>query len=466
MKILSDASSEDDPGKKIEEDFENLAETGEETMSYCICESKGFCSKHLCYKTQRDFELCKGIRISDHHRDKYRKAWEEGRGYAQRDLNNNKSKAIITHELEPTTINQRASSEGPGTELIRIYQDAGMPPCKACKDLAATMDRIGISQCEKTIDKIVEDILPRAKSWIATNRPWIHRLLPGVVEDAGIKAKIKMDVHLAIQNAKKAKEIKRKREKRTNKKYKGPQDLKLSKPDPFEFPGTPHTTLLFHLYPLRETFEYHVDKLKKLSHSFDRKILGVACDKSSMTFDEIKSAFGTEWEYVTVDNNPKLREVATYSKMISMLDFNDPNHVTFCAHGKGAQSHTIKSDSIDWWTSAMYETVLNNLEGVLGEFRKGYQITGSFRRLGGNLGTKYRWHYSGAFYAFKNDFFKDKKIPQYRNRWWGTESWPGDNFGINVSSVIFNQNTKSGDLYNINDQPRKELEKWRDNLFN
>jgi hypothetical protein len=452
MKILSDTSSEDEA--------ENQAETDEETMDYCVCESKGFCSKHLCYKTQRDFELCKGIAISDYHRDSYRKAWDEGRGYAQLDLKNNQSKVMTIHNSE-ATIKPLPSTGGAGTELVRIYQNAGVPPCKACKDLAARMDKIGIEKCEETIDKIVEDILPRAKNWIATNRPWVHRLLPGAVEDAGIKIRLKMDVDRAIKNAKIAK---KRLVKKIQKKYRNSRDLNSNELVPFEFPGTPHTTLLFHLYPLHETLEYHACKLKELSHSFDRKILGVACDESSMTFDEVKSVFGTEWEYVKETNNRKLREVTTYRKMIHMLDLKDPNHVTFCAHGKGAQSHTIKSDSIDWWTSAMYETVLNNPEGVLNEFRKGYQITGSFRRLGSALGTKYRWHYSGSFYAFKNDFFKDNEVPKYRNRWWGTESWPGDHFGINVSSVIFNQDTKQGDLYKIKEQPRKELEKWRDNL--
>lgn len=487
-------------------------------MSYCICQGPGFCEKHRCEKTKRDFELCQGINIDEANRDAYRKAWDEGRGYAQRNAEalsdtlgvTRKAKdahscqcpsmeaghcelhkmfktkrdkeicngidvsaeemdetvqawelkAFSLGKVKPAADPKLAMSRpigGPGTELVLIYQKAGVPPCKSCKDLATKMDKIGIEGCEETIDQIVEDIIPRAKAWVATNRPWVHRLLPGVVEDAGIKAKVRLDVERAIENAK---ATKKKGEHAKNKKYKGPRSLETTPPEPYVFPGEPHTTLLFHLYAIPETAKYHANKLKELDHAFDRKILGVALDEKTMNLDEIKSLYGPEWEYVSIPNNSKLREVSTYQKMIEMLDFDDPNHVTFCGHGKGSQSHTIDSQAIEWWTSAMYETVLNNREGVLDEFRKGYKITGSFRRLGKGLGTKYRWHYSGTFYAFKNDFFKGKSTPDYRKRWWGTESWPGDHFGINESSVIFNEGTGSGDLYKIEEQPKEELEAW------
>lgn len=492
-------------------------------MSYCICERAGFCEKHNCEKTQRDFELCKGIRVSEKNRDAYRKAWEEGRGYAQRNsealsnavditrkpkethscqcpsmqaghcelhkmfktkrdkeicngvevsseemdetIRSWERKAFSLRSTKPSTdpvLEVGRSVGGPGTELVLIYQKAGVPPCKSCKDLASKMDKIGIEGCEEKIDQIVEEIIPRAKAWVATNRPWVHRLLPGVIEEAGIRSKVRLDVNKAIENAKKSKQ---KSEHARHKKYRGPKSLILPDPIPFIFPGEPHTTLLFHLYAIPSTAKYHAHKLKEIAHTFDRRILGVALDEKTMSIDDVKSLYGSEWEYVVVPNDSKLREVATYQKMIKMLDFDDPNHITFCGHGKGSQTHTIDSDKIDWWTSAMYETVLNNREGVLEEFRKGHKITGSFRRLGKGLGTKYRWHYSGTFYAFKNDFFKDKSIPEYRKRWWGTESWPGDHFGINESSVIFSDNEgNGGDLYKLEEQPRKELEEWRGNL--
>lgn len=488
-------------------------------MNYCVCEHAGFCEKHNCEKTQRDFELCKGIRVTEKNRDAYRRAWEEGRGYAQKasvvplrvpnisveappphvcecslaeaghcELHNmfksKREKEIcrgdnvdktereellgkweaktvrkINQNREPVVSKAGNISPlgGAGTELIAIFTKKGVPSCKACKDMARKMDKMGINRCEESIDGLAEEMLPRARGWIAINRSWVHRVLPDVVEDVGIKFKLKSYLKEAIANA-------RTKEKKVDfekaKKYRGPRSLMTASPDPYEFPGTPHKTLLFHLYPVPGATEHHFEKLSAISGDFDRKIMGIAYDRTTASPDQVKEKFGDDWEYVVVKNDKDLREVVTYRKMLKMLDFNDPNHVTFCAHGKGTQEHTVDSDPILWWTDAMYETVLYNQEGVIKEFEKGFKVVGSFRRLGNGLRTKYRWHYSGTFYAFKNDKFKDKEIPTHNSRWWGTESWPGDHFGVNESSVIFDDGTGNGDLYKVNLQPREEFEAW------
>lgn len=90
---------------------------------------------------------------------------------------------------------------GPGTELMTIYRKAAVPSCQACRGLAKRMDEWGVSECRERLDEIVSDIFPRAKAWIAENRPWVHRLLPGIVEDAAIRMKIRNDVTAAIDAA-------------------------------------------------------------------------------------------------------------------------------------------------------------------------------------------------------------------------------------------------------------------------
>src|SRR5262249_4997382 len=44
------------------------------------------------------------------------------------------------------------------------------------------------------------DILPRAKHWVANNMPWVHMLLPGAVEDFGIRRRLRSDIAKAIDN--------------------------------------------------------------------------------------------------------------------------------------------------------------------------------------------------------------------------------------------------------------------------
>jgi hypothetical protein len=91
---------------------------------------------------------------------------------------------------------------GPGTELIKIYEQAGVPSCSQCYELADKMNKWGVDGCLQNLNKIVEDILPRAKQWIASNKPWVNKLLPDRLKEAGIIMKIKQDVNIAISKTK------------------------------------------------------------------------------------------------------------------------------------------------------------------------------------------------------------------------------------------------------------------------
>lgn len=101
----------------------------------------------------------------------------------------------------PCKCSVKTPSHGPGTELIEAFQKWKVPPCQQCKDLAAKMNIWGIAGCRERVDVIVEDIFPRAKEWLAANKPWAHAMLPEVTEDAGIRLKIRFDVKRAIDAA-------------------------------------------------------------------------------------------------------------------------------------------------------------------------------------------------------------------------------------------------------------------------
>ena len=88
----------------------------------------------------------------------------------------------------------------------------------------------------------------------------------------------------------------------------------------------------------------------------------------------------------------------------------------------------------------------------------GASIVGSFRRHGGHFKTQYHWHYAGTFYSFRNCHLTNGH-PSYRQKWWGTESWPGDHFPLASSACIFGDN--AGHLYHEHEQPRAALEQWK-----
>jgi len=96
------------------------------------------------------------------------------------------------------------TKSGAGSELVAYYKSLGMPNCQQCLDLAEKMDQWGVAECRSRIEDIVSDILPRAKKWVENKAPWLHWMLPTVIEDAGLKLKIRHDVTSAIDRAEKA----------------------------------------------------------------------------------------------------------------------------------------------------------------------------------------------------------------------------------------------------------------------
>jgi hypothetical protein len=222
---------------------------------------------------------------------------------------------------------------------------------------------------------------------------------------------------------------------------------------------------MFHVWPHGDSWKRHIDKLEPVLHRFDRLLLGVATDVSTSTLEETSAAFGDRWEVTHVVNNLEkrtgLREVATYRPMIETLA-HGVNDVTFCAHGKGVQGHNVSSEPVTWWTDAMYDTILHNIDGVLEEMRNGAAIVGSFRRHGSQLGTTHRWHYSGTFYAFRNAItFSATACHSTDKTGGGLNRWPGDHFPLSHSACIFGDQV--GDMYKANQQPRAAFEQWKAN---
>lgn len=96
----------------------------------------------------------------------------------------------------------RESQSGPGSQLIRIMEEAGVPHCQACLDLAAKMDAWGPDGCTERLDEIMAGILPRAREWLSAERPWVHRLLSATsLEDAALRLAIRQKVKQAIELA-------------------------------------------------------------------------------------------------------------------------------------------------------------------------------------------------------------------------------------------------------------------------
>lgn len=96
----------------------------------------------------------------------------------------------------------KVNGYGPGSKLLALFEGAGVPHCEECLRLAGWMDRWGRRRCLSRLDRIVADILPRARQWLAENRPVLHRLLSIThLEEAALAHQIRIKVRQAIDQA-------------------------------------------------------------------------------------------------------------------------------------------------------------------------------------------------------------------------------------------------------------------------
>lgn len=444
---------------------------------HCKCNPTSYpfsCPRHCKIKTRRLHELCNLEADTKDRGLKYWNAWEQQLGAGQ---GCGPDEPVLDMTTQPGISKPKKKEYGPGTELLAIYKTAGMPTCLACLTLAQKMNAWGIEGCRSRITEIVADILPRAKHWIAENKPWINKLIPNAISDAGIKLKIKQDVVKAIGLAQVANEKRKKTrlefvEKNASvssscggcgktKKPPLPEMIReeITSISPRPFTKTPKKNLILHCWPNKELWKYHVDKLKLIDGEFERKIVSVATDQNTASIEEVRDSLGASWEYIEVQNDRHLREVVSYRELLKQVESTDKNEVTFCTHTKGTQERTGDSPQVKWWVDAMYDTVIYNWRNVLKEMEKGHSIVGSFRRKGAHFRTRHHWHYSGTFYAFRHDTTFSGGIPEFENRWWGTESWPGIHFSQEEAACIFADDC--GDLYHENKELEQELIDWK-----
>lgn len=108
---------------------------------------------------------------------------------------------FLTPQPTKTGITNR-SLAGPGTQLMNAYSRKGIPGCSRCYSLANKMDTWGVNGCWAHLQEIIDEIYPRAKRWVAQNKPWIPALF-GVMnlDERAIKLRLARDVKAAIRRA-------------------------------------------------------------------------------------------------------------------------------------------------------------------------------------------------------------------------------------------------------------------------
>lgn len=153
------------------------------------------------------YNICTGNTSMDKWKiNRYREIWGLTPLYENesKPCKNNNGIVTVSSDLQNYDLQHMRSGDyhyiipGPGTQLLKLYKDSEVPPCEDCFKLALKMNKWGPEECRKNIDHIVSDILPRALSWIEHNKPWTHKLLPNIIEEAAVKIKITSDINKSI----------------------------------------------------------------------------------------------------------------------------------------------------------------------------------------------------------------------------------------------------------------------------
>ncbi|GJH13033.1 hypothetical protein CBA19CS11_29365 [Caballeronia novacaledonica] len=193
-------------------------------------------------------------------------------------------------------------------------------------------------------------------------------------------------------------------------------------------PAAVRRNLLFHIWPVRGgTWRWNLDELKGRIDLFNgRRVIGIVCDARSEPAEAVQDYLaGHGCEFVVAPNDER-GEVATFARMMALVESTSPDEVCFYAHAKGVKYEPEFPPAVRRWAETQYAVLLDDWLGVREQLQR-FAMTGVFRKYGRfsnhhNLGD---WHYSGTFFWMRHAcvFERDwQSVPQFYG---GVEAWPG-----------------------------------------
>ena len=223
--------------------------------------------------------------------------------------------------------------------------------------------------------------------------------------------------------------------------------------------------LLYHVYPVQGNgvWQWNVDELCRRLDLFNgRVVVAVALDPATgrkpdptgpwspdtgrhlgacASLEEVRARFGRHAErieFIAVENDPALREVATFLPLFSRVESTDPCEVTLYAHAKGSTRHA--GHTARRWTEILFEVFLDHWPLVEAQLRL-WPVTGCFMKLGpgwSRTQTDSDWHYSGSWFAFRNaSLFSQPDWRRIDQFWSGIEPYPSQHWRHHECGVLF-----------------------------
>jgi len=437
---------------------------------HCKCPAAGFCERHGMMKGDELFARCKGISSAPCavQIDRWN-AWEEGRALATIKQENPILNPPGFCSERPVEIITYTSSVGDNLAMIIKRETGKEIPCDECARDIEKLNSMTVQECQHVKSEYVEKIYSRSYKFASTMEKIgiiADRILhTGIAEstiaewvqeaiDTGGEPK-KASPALALNDEKA-----RLRELAVRAAAARPHVAKIgspqpkpteeqqasyletmaaAKPIPKPFSGPVVWNLIYHIYPVRGVWEWHVERINDLLKTINGKpIIGIVTDATTATLEEVQKLIPDgRVIWIQNENIPEcgdlsLRgkpfgEVSTFQQALPMVQ-DTGDSITIYGHAKGIRQHTRDCESVRLWTEMMYETVLFAKDEALQAMEKGYDFFGSFRTFGFRpFIPKNHWHFSGTCFMFRTQsvFIDGVPVP-VQQVYGGVEAWPGD----------------------------------------
>jgi SAM-dependent methyltransferase len=200
--------------------------------------------------------------------------------------------------------------------------------------------------------------------------------------------------------------------------------------------------LAYHVYPRSgSSWPVRVLRLRESLDLFNgRRVIVVVTDETTDTADDVYDLLsGERFTHLELKNDPRKREGLTLAPLFECLDdLVGPEHATLWGHAKGVTRGN--QPNIQRWTETQEELLLDYWD-VVERLLSEHACCGAFKKLGCGWPASESlsdWHYSGAWFWFRNDQLFTRSDWKLIDSFWGAiESYPSMHWVSEDAASIF-----------------------------
>lgn len=192
--------------------------------------------------------------------------------------------------------------------------------------------------------------------------------------------------------------------------------------------------LLFHLFPKRDSlWPWHAEQLARYKSVWNGRrivvtVLDGRCDDRELVKEKLR---GLEAEIFFGPNSDALCETMYFLPLLETLHSEDPEEMTFYAHGKGVTRAGEMRENVRRWCDAMYRLNCGGVDDVDRLMRGGIAAVGAFRfRKPQALAP---WNYSGNFWWVNHQALFRRDWRKIEKAFYGVEGYLGRHIQLHES---------------------------------